>query len=104
MLKDGTARRSDGPWSSALHLVPKDNGWRPCGYYRALNARTIPDLVRHIHDYSHQLAGCTVCSTIDLVRAYHQIPVNPDDVQKTTLTTPFGQFEFPFTFFGLGNA
>ena len=28
MLKDGTARRSDGPWSSALHIVPKkDNGW-----------------------------------------------------------------------------
>ena len=32
MLRDGTARRSEGPWSSALHLVPKkDNGWLPCG-------------------------------------------------------------------------
>jgi len=31
MLKDGTARRAEGPWSSALHLVPKDSGWRPCG-------------------------------------------------------------------------
>jgi predicted aspartyl protease len=30
MLRDGTARRSESSWSSALHLVQKkDNGWRP---------------------------------------------------------------------------
>ena len=63
MLRDGTARRAEGPWSSALHLVPKkDNGWRPCGDYRALNARTIPDRypVPHIQDYAHRLSGCSI--------------------------------------------
>jgi hypothetical protein len=106
MLKDGTARRSDSSWSSALNLVTKkDSGWRPSGDYRALNARAIPDRypVGHIHYYAHHLAGCTLFSTIELVRAYHQIPVHPDDVQKTATTTPFGLFEFPFMSFGLRN-
>jgi hypothetical protein len=107
MLQNGTARRSKSSWSSALHIVPKkENGWRPCDDYRALNARTIPDRypIRHIHDYSPQPFGCSIFSKIDLVRACNQIPVHPDDVQRNAITIPFGLFEFPFMFLVLRSS
>ena len=92
----GIVRRSSSPRSSPLHVVPKPSGgWRPCGDYRRLNTVTVDDRypMPRLQDF-----------TATLVRAYHQVPMTPNDIPKTAVITPFGLYEFLRMPFGLKNA
>ncbi len=100
-------RRSNSPWSSPLHIVPKPDGsWHPCGDYRRLNLATKHDRypLHSILDLSAKLHGCKFFSVVDLVKGYLQVPMSPEDIQKTAITTPFELFEYVFMPFGLMNA
>ncbi|GFT20392.1 hypothetical protein TNCV_4964051 [Trichonephila clavipes] len=108
MITLGHMRPSKSNYASPLHMVPKKDSteWRPVGDFRALNAQTIKDnySVPNILDFTSNLHGTKIYSHIDLVKAYHQIPINPDDVHKSAIITPFGLYESTRMQFGLCNA
>ena len=107
LLDNGTIQRSKSQWSSPLHIVTKTNGkHRLCGDYRNLNVISKVDRysIPNINSLSSKLHNKRHFSKIDLVSAYHNIPVYPDDICKTAITTPFGLFEYKYMPFGLRNA
>lgn len=107
LLRLGICRPSKSNYASPLHLVKKTNGeWRPCGDYRRLNSSTIPDCypVPLLRDFQNICHGRIIFSRIDLRKAFHQVPMEPNDIHKTAIITPFGLFEFVYMTFGLRNA
>ena len=99
-------------------MVPKKTpgDWKPCGDYRQLVLTTaygpkedtwwletlwwllgikpVPDQypIPHLQDFPISLHESCIFSKIDLVCAYHQIPVKPADIPKIAVTTPFRSF------------
>nr|VZI10431.1 unnamed protein product [Spirometra erinaceieuropaei] len=98
VLQTGIIRQSEISWTSPLHVVPKaaTGDWHPCGDYRVLNNVTVPDRypVPHLQMLACALVGKSVFSKTDLIRAFHQIPIAPEDVSKTVVTTPLASLSY----------
>ena len=90
-------RRSYSPRSSLLHIVSKQSsGWRLCGDHRRLDEASTYDRypLPHIQDFNSHLARARIFSEIDLVRAYHPIPMASVLIPKTAIATSFDLWEF----------
>lgn len=93
MLDQGIIQHSVSPWSSPVWVVPKKmdasgkQKWRVVIDYRKLNEITVDDKypLPNISDLLDQLGQCQYFSTLDLASGFHQIEVDPKDVQKTAL-------------------
>ncbi|GJR22049.1 reverse transcriptase domain-containing protein [Tanacetum coccineum] len=116
---------SDSPWVSPVHCVPKkggmtvvtneDNeliptrlvtGWRVCIDYRKLNDATRKDHfpLPFMDQMLERLAGNEYYCFLDGFSGYFQIPIDPQDQEKTTFTCPYGTFAYRRMPFGLCNA
>lgn len=106
MTQAGICRPSSSQWASPLVVVHKDNKMRIVGDYRRLNAKTKADRypLPHLFDSTNNLNNKTVFSCVDLVRAFHNIPVFPKHVCKTAVISPIGLYEYLRMPFGLKNA
>ncbi|GJX14884.1 reverse transcriptase domain-containing protein [Tanacetum coccineum] len=116
---------SDSPWVSPVHCVPKkggmtvveneDNeliptrlvtGLRVCIDYRKLNDATRKDHfpLPFMDQMLERLAGNEYYCFLDGFSRYFQIPIDPQDQEKTTFTCPYGTFAYRRMPFGLCNA
>ena len=107
MLKQGIVRDSRSPWASPVILVnKKDGSKRFCVDYRKVNELAKKDRypIPRVDDSLDLLAGHQYFTCLDLQSGYWQLPVAPEDIEKTAFIIPVGLFEFTVMPFGLCNA
>ncbi|GJV37803.1 reverse transcriptase domain-containing protein [Tanacetum coccineum] len=116
---------SDSPWVSPIHVVPKKGGmtvitnennkliptrlvtgWRVCIDYRKLNDATHKDHfpLLFMDQMLERLARNEFYYFLDGFSGYFQIPIDPQDQEKTTFTCPYGTCAYRQMPFGLCNA
>nr|GEV53980.1 reverse transcriptase domain-containing protein [Tanacetum cinerariifolium] len=114
---------SDSPWVSHVHIVPKKGGmtvvtndnnelvltrlvtrWRID--YQKLNDATHKDhfTLPFMDQMLEHLAGNEFYCFLVGFSGYFQIPINPQDREKTTFTYPYGTFAYHMMPFDLFNA
>ena len=108
LIKNKLIEPSHSPWSSPVILVPKKNKqWRICIDFRKLNNLTIKDAysLPLIDEILFSIGKkVKVFTTIDLFSGFHQIPMNKEDIPKTSFATMYGNYQFLVMPFGLCNA
>ena len=98
---------SNSPWSSPLVPIKKPDGTvRLCVDYRKLNRVTIADKfpMPNLTDSIYSLHGTKYFTTLDLVRGYYQMEIEPDSREYTAFSTSQGHWQFKRLSFGLKNA
>lgn len=108
-LQAGRLRPTSSPYASPAFLVPKTDPTalpRWVNDYRALNSNTVPD-VHPLPSISEILSDCGKGKSwgkMDMTNSFFQTFVHLDDIPYTTVTTPYGLYEWTVMPQGCRNA
>jgi hypothetical protein len=106
-LQKGNIIPNSSSYRSPIVLVQKKDGtWRLCIDYKSLNKITVRNHypIPRIDDLLDQLKGENLFNKIDLKSGYHQVPIEPTNVCKTTFKSKEGLYKWLVMPFGLKNA
>jgi putative transposase len=87
IIQNGHISPKSSPCGSTIVLVQKkERTWRLCINYRELNKIIVRNqyIIPRINDLLEKLKGKNFFNNIDLNSSYHQVPIEPIDVWKTT--------------------
>ena len=107
MLELGIIAPSTSPWSSpVVPIIKPDKTIRLCIDYRKVNDVTIPDpyYIPTVDELIGKVGKARYLTKLDLAKGFYQVPVKPEDQDKTAFITPWGKFCFLRMPFGLRNA
>ena len=94
-------------WASPIVLVPKKDGsLHFCLDYRRLKAKKIPDAYRlpRIDEFLDSLGDAEIFTSLECNAGCWQVPVSPEDREKTTFPSYLATFRYTRMPFGLRNA
>lgn len=107
MEKAGIIEPSESEWSAPMVIVKKKDGSvRICIDYRRLNQVTKFDAypMPRIDSILDSIGVAQFITTLDLAKGYWQVPMSPEDREKTAFTSPKGLYQFAVMPFGLSGA
>ena len=92
--------------SPLIPVLKKDGGIRLCLDFRALNLKLRADRypLPSIPNILNQLGKSKLFSCLDMKQGYHQIPLDPESMEKTSFSSPEGHWMFTSLPFGLKDA
>ena len=98
---------NDSPYGFPLVIVPKPDGeFRVCIDFREINNVTVVQQgpIPLLQDMINGVRGKVYMASLDLTKAYWQLPMSPEDCEKCTFICEEGTFMFLRVPFGLAGA
>ena len=103
----GYIHESNSNWASPMVTVLKlDGSVHLCIDFKMINTVTMPHpfYMPRVEEVLEKVGKSKVISKVDLTKVYYQVPMHPEDIEKTAFVCHIGKYEFLRMPFGVRNA